>query len=368
MVAHQTHVINKYVCRDVSSLFRSTMLDYVHIIDLTHQEHPPSRRLRVCRFHETKRELSFQWGSEEEIMIDEMNPAMTRIHIDDQHHVTYDTDDDYPNITALVFGIRAFGKCYAYQHESSHVSRGFPKSLRQWWWCEVQQAFGIQNGEYIRLDALDQTFEQWESGRRGRSIMRNENELEPEYDQIQFIYKTIGFTAMNHFTTPVPSVSLTTTTTTMTTMPTTPQRPRTSYQRLNSPQHSQLQVNLFNNNNHSRRASRERQTLDADENHEETHLRRDLSSMLMSITPAGTDDILELLRDELLRETGFSPLTTTGRTNTDLNDSTTLFFTSTPMTSTPPPPLLPPPSPPPPPPLLSSPNTRPVYDSNDVIR
>ncbi len=301
------------------------MLEPVHILDLTQQESKPANRVRVCRFNENKRELSYQWGSEEEIMIDEMNHSMIRLQIDDEHYVMYHTDDDYPNITAMMFGIRAHGKCYAYQYESCDVSQDFPQSLRQWWWCDAQQSPAITNGEYIQLDSFDQSLNEWESEQQSRQQQNSINE--PEYDMIQFIYKTIGFTRL-----PV-SISQPITDSTIRNRQREEVEERPSLEIFSLPHRLRypLQINDNSNNEQVREQTvtvtdQEQQLAD------ETRYNflRDFDHQLMNVAPANTNDILELIRNDMLELFQNNILGDAG-ISFDLDNETSSFFTSTPI-------------------------------------
>ncbi len=303
------------------------MLEPVQIADLTQHERKPSNRVRVCRFHENKRELSYQWGSEEEIMTDEMNHSMIRLQIDDEHYVAYNTDDDYPNVTAMMFGIRAHGKCYAYHYESCDVDYNFPHALRQWWWNDAQLSQDVTNGEYISLDAFDQTHEEWESQRQGTTHARIRA---PEYDMIQFIYKTIGFTQVEVSMPPLETPPETEAETSTTVghyrqrRHRGPRRQRPTLEIFSLPRRRPLRTDEDDDDNNANQEQEQRDEEDAERN-----FLRNFDHQLMSIAPASINDILELIRNDILGEAGNS---------SGLNDDVPSFFTSTPTSTTPPPP------------------------------
>lgn len=161
--------------------------------------------MRICRFVPLKRELRFEWieelaKDEIDIMIDRLSTRMVHMNITDEIRLCFDTEQEEENLTAQVFGIRAFGKCYAFQVDGSNINpRTFPPILRKWGLIEstVGKADFYDEFDYGALD--QQSMDEYDELRIRRfrtSMMENEFMHDTPYN-IQYIYANVGYTPMS---------------------------------------------------------------------------------------------------------------------------------------------------------------------------
>lgn len=189
------------------------MIETVKVYDMTSGESSSQRgpsgkaRLRVCRFVPERKQLRFEWMSQEALKKDE-----TDVHVDEQYttrmvhfqlskdvDVRFDIEQDEANITAEVFGIRAFGKCYAFHADGSNISPiAFPTVLRKWALEALRRDNDRESIDYSIFDrnASDENESQAQNARTGMSSDAYVRASISHRYNIQYVWAVIGYTPM----------------------------------------------------------------------------------------------------------------------------------------------------------------------------